>query len=107
MTEDRARETTAHPDRGASSNARGDSIVRPPTGGTARRRLLGFGRHLAGYFAAMVALVGVNMMTMPENPWFVWPMVGYGGVLAIHAAYAMGLFDVFFHRDATPPPGNG
>jgi hypothetical protein len=34
-------------------------------------------------------------------------MVGYGGVLAIHAAYAMGLFDVFSRRDAAPPPRNG
>ena len=64
----------------------------------ARRRLLGFGRHLAAYFAGVVVLVVVNMMTMPENPWFVWPMVGYGGVLAIHAAYAMGLFNVFSRK---------
>jgi hypothetical protein len=73
----------------------------------ARRRLLGFGRHLAGYFAAVIALVIFNMTTLPENPWFVWPMVGYGGVLAIHTAYAMGLFDVFSRRDAAPPPRNG
>ena len=64
----------------------------------ARRRLLGFGRHVAGYFAAMVALAIVNMTTAPENPWFIWPMVGYGGVLALHAAYAMGLFEVFARK---------
>ena len=69
-----------------------------------RRRLLGFGRHLAGYFAALLAIVIGNMATTPENPWFLWPMVGYGGILAIHAAYVMGLFDGFFHRDAAPPP---
>ena len=61
----------------------------------ARRRLLGLGRHMAAYFAAVVVLAIVNMTTTPENPWFIWPMVGYGGVLAIHAAYAMGLFGVF------------
>ncbi len=58
----------------------------------ARRRLRGFGLHLAGYGVGIVALGVVNMLTNPENPWFVWPMVGWGGVLAIHAAFAMGLF---------------
>lgn len=72
-----------------------------------RRRLLGFGRHLAGYFAALLAIVIGNMATTPENPWFLWPMVGYGGILAIHAAYVMGLFDGFVHRDTAPPPRNG
>ena len=58
----------------------------------ARRRLRGFGLHLAGYAIVMVGLVAINMLSNPENPWFVWPMVGWGGVLAIHAAFAMGLF---------------
>ena len=58
----------------------------------ARRRLRGFGLHLAGYGVVMVVLVAVNLLSNPENPWFVWPMVGWGGVLAIHAAFAMGLF---------------
>ncbi len=58
----------------------------------ARRRLRGFGLHLAGYFVVIVALAAINMLSSPENPWFVWPMVGWGGVLAIHAAFAMGLF---------------
>ncbi len=70
---------------------------------TARRRLLGFGRHLAGYFAVVIALVIVNMATMPENPWFLWPMIGYGGILAIHAAYVMGLFDAFLGRGKEIP----
>jgi len=57
-----------------------------------RRRLRGFGLHLAGYFVVVVALVAINMLSSPENPWFVWPMVGWGGVLAAHVAFAMGLF---------------
>ncbi len=58
----------------------------------ARRRLRGFGLHIAGYFVVVVALAAINMLSNPETPWFVWPMVGWGGVLAIHAAFAMGLF---------------
>ena len=58
----------------------------------ARRRLRGFGFHLAGYVVVILALMAINMLSSPENPWFVWPMVGWGGALAIHAAFAMGLF---------------
>ncbi len=61
-------------------------------GSAAARRLRGFRIHLLAYFAIMAVLVVVNLATGPANPWFVWPMVGWGGVLAIHAAYAMGLF---------------
>ena len=66
----------------------------PPVrdGGDPRRRLRGFGLHLVGYFLVMAVLVTINLIAMPDNPWFVWPGVGWGGVLAIHAAYVMGLF---------------
>ena len=66
------------------------SVVKGEQAG--RRRLRGFGIHLVGYFVVMAVLVTVNLVAMPENPWFVWPGVGWGGVLALHAAYAMGLF---------------
>ncbi len=60
--------------------------------GRARRRLRGFGLHLAGYFVVMAGRVAVTLATGPETPWVVWPLVGWGGILAFHAAYAMGLF---------------
>ena len=59
------------------------------------RRLRGFVWHLAGYFAAMLVIVPVNLILTPDTVWFVLPMVGWGGALAIHVAFAMGLFDVF------------
>lgn len=60
---------------------------------TARqRRMRGFRYHLAGYFLVMAILVPANLMTTPDNPWFVWPMVGWGGVLAVHTAWVMELF---------------
>jgi len=61
----------------------------------ARRRLRGFGVHLVAYFAAMVVLVGASVFFSPENPWVLAPVVAWGAVLAVHAAYAMGFFDVF------------
>ena len=57
-----------------------------------RRRLRGFRNHLIGYFAVMIVLVAINFLLTPGNAWFVWPMVGWGGVLALHVAYVMGLF---------------
>lgn len=60
---------------------------------TRKARLLGFRNHLIGYFVVMMVLVPVNLLTGPETPWFVWPMVGWGPILALHAAFAMGLFD--------------
>lgn len=61
------------------------------TDSPARRRLRGFGLHIIGYFLVMAAVVVVNLAATPESVWFVWPGVGWGGVLAIHAAFAMGL----------------
>jgi len=60
-----------------------------------RRRLRQFVMHLAAYFVAVMAMVMVNRAMGAEEPWFLLPMVGWGGVLAIHAAHVMGLFDVF------------
>jgi hypothetical protein len=57
-----------------------------------RRRLRLFGYHLIGYFLVMIVLVPINMMTDPQRPWFVLPMVGWGAILAVHAAFAMDLF---------------
>jgi 2TM domain len=61
-------------------------------------RLRGFKLHLAGYFLVMLVLVPVNLLLTPETPWFVWPMVGWGSILAIHAAWVMGLFDILGPR---------
>ncbi len=65
----------------------------------ARRRLAGFRNHLLAYFAVMVVAVPVNFLVAPGFPWFLFPMVGWGAVLGLHAAWAMGLFDVFRRRD--------
>ena len=63
-----------------------ESILRP------RRRLRMFGYHLACYFLVMAILVPLNLLTTQLASWFVLPLVGWGGVLAVHVAYVMGLF---------------
>ncbi len=74
-------------------NTRDDATER------ARRRLRGFLWHLIGYFAAMLVILPANLILAPDVAWFVLPLVGWGGVLAIHVAYAMGLFDIFIRGD--------
>ncbi len=64
-------------------------------GGPARKRLRAFGFHLIGYFAVLVVLVPLNIAFMPDDPWFLLPLLGWGSVLALHAAHVMGLFDSF------------
>jgi hypothetical protein len=62
----------------------------------ARRRRNGFALHLALYFLLMAILVPVNLLWIARaTPWFLLPMVGWGAVLAVHCAFAMGLFDRF------------
>ena len=67
--------------------------------GRAAARLRGLKRHLLGYFLVMAGLIAVNLLFMPESRWFVWPMVGWGPILAIHTAWAMGLFDILGRKD--------
>ncbi len=36
-------------------------------------------------------LVPVNLLAAPHDPWFVLPLVAWGGAKAIHVAFVMGL----------------
>jgi hypothetical protein len=58
----------------------------------AQQRLRGFAIHMAVYFVAMAAGVTANVLLAPGEWWFVLPLVAWGAPLALHAAYAMGLF---------------
>ena len=57
-----------------------------------RRRRSGFLTHLLVYLVVMVLAVPLNVWLAPERPWFLLPMVGWGGPLAVHAAWVMELF---------------
>ena len=58
-----------------------------------KRRLKFLIWHLAAYFAVVVALFALNILVFRNVLWFFIPMLGWGGVIAIHTAYVMGLFD--------------
>jgi len=61
-----------------------------------KRQLKGFDAHLALYFGIMILAVPLNLYVLPDNPMFLLPMIDWGAVLAVHAAYAMGLFQGLF-----------
>ena len=48
--------------------------------------LKGFYGHLAAYVASNVFLIIVNLIVSPDVLWFVFPLLGWGIGLAIHAA---------------------
>ena len=57
-----------------------------------RNRLKGFGLHLLGYFIVMLILVPLNVFVYDGSVWAVFPLIGWGSALAIHAAFILGLF---------------
>lgn len=65
----------------------------------ARRRLRGLIYHLIGYVVVMMMIVPANLILNPRSPLFALPMVGWGSILALHTAWAMGLFDIVSRND--------
>ena len=64
-----------------------------------RRRRSALLNHFIAYFGVMVLLVPINFMTTPDVAWFVIPLVAWGAPLALHTAYALGLFDGLRRRE--------
>ncbi len=60
----------------------------------ARRRLVsekGFYVHLATYVLVIAGLFIINVLTGHGRWWFVWPAIGWGIGIAVHALSAFGL----------------
>ena len=47
--------------------------------------LRGFYIHLTVYVIVNLGLFIINMMTSPETLWFIWPLMGWGIAVALHA----------------------
>ena len=62
---------------------------------TPAQRLRVFVVHLGLYFGVMILLAPANFYFSPNNLWVIFPMIGWGSVLALHVAYVMGLFRLF------------
>ena len=44
----------------------------------------GFFAHAGVYAAVMVLLVVINLLISPSVIWFIWPLMGWGFLLALH-----------------------
>ena len=62
------------------------------------QELKSFYSHLAVYIVANLGMFLINILTTPDVLWFVWPLLGWGVGLALHAFW---LFagDWFFGKD--------
>ena len=47
--------------------------------------LRGFYGHLSVYVIVNLGLFLINMITSPETLWFIWPLMGWGIAIALHA----------------------
>ena len=50
----------------------------------------GFYFHLITYIVINAVLVVINLLTSPEYLWFIWPIIGWGVGLLIHAFTVFG-----------------
>jgi hypothetical protein len=58
------------------------------------QEIRGFYAHAAMYALANAALVILNLATLKKNDgviWFIWPLIGWGVGLAVHAISVFGL----------------
>lgn len=49
-----------------------------------------FYRHLIVYLIVNAGLFIINLVTSPANFWFIWPVLGWGVAIAIHAFFTFG-----------------
>ena len=47
--------------------------------------LRGFYIHLTVYVIVNLGLFFINMITSPETLWFIWPLMGWGIAIVLHA----------------------
>lgn len=55
----------------------------------ARRQVRGLRRfylHLLAFLVVGAGLVAINLLLAPTRSWSVWPLLGWGALLALHAA---------------------
>ncbi len=60
------------------------------------RAKYGFYKHLAVFFAVNVMLFIINLVTGPGYFWSIWPLIGWGVAIVIHA---LRVFVLGVHED--------
>ena len=67
-----------------------DEKVRYEKAAKRAEELKEFYQHLVSYVVVNAFLVVVNLLTSPGYKWFVWPLLGWGIGVALHAAGVFG-----------------
>ena len=44
-----------------------------------------FYKHLAVFFVINLMLLGINLITSPDYLWSIWPLIGWGVAVVVHA----------------------
>lgn len=57
--------------------------------------LRGFYIHLTVFVVVNLVLVLINLIVTPSTFWFIWPLLGWGIGIALHALFVFGLGQVF------------
>jgi serine/threonine-protein kinase len=73
------------------------------------QRIIIFRRNLAGTGATVATLAGINLLTSPHFPWFLFAAMGMGANIARQwsSLWADGVtWRRIFQRDVTPPPAS-
>ena len=54
------------------------------------KQLKGFYVHLTVYVLVNAMLFLINLTTTPDVLWFIWPLIGWGVGILMHAVYVFG-----------------
>ena len=68
---------------------------------TARNRLRGLAVHISVGVTAVIAAVVYDVAYHGVPTWSMLIIIGWGGILAVHVAYVMGLFDLLLRQRVT------
>ena len=61
------------------------------------KKLKEFYNHAGIYVVINIVLIAINLLTSPGTFWAVWPLMGWGVGLAIHAVEVFGMFGIGSH----------
>ena len=50
-------------------------------------------KHVIAALVTLLVIIPVNFIVSPRNPWWIWVLVVWLPLVALHTAWAMGLFD--------------
>ena len=56
-----------------------------------QRRARSVRKHVIAALAVLLVLIPVNFVVSPRNPWWMWVLVVWMPLIALHTAWAMGL----------------